>query len=115
MILENTFSSAPDVGAFHYPLIPVRLLMRNRFDSAAKIGRYHGPLFQSHGDRDTVVPIRFAKRLFDAANEPKQFLPVPGFDHNDGPLAAVLRHAAGVLEEVIFLAAALLSPGGGVF
>ena len=83
LILENTFSSMPDVAAFHYPWVPVRLLMRTRFDSAAKIRSYHGPLFQSHGDRDSIVPLEFAKRLFDAANEPKQFLLVEGADHND--------------------------------
>ena len=30
-----------------------------------------------------IVPLRFAKRLFEAANEPKQFLLVAGADHND--------------------------------
>ena len=44
LILENTFSSMPDVAAHHYPWAPVRLLMRTRFDSAAKIRSYHGPL-----------------------------------------------------------------------
>ena len=83
MILENTFSSVPDVAAHHYPWLPVRLLMRTRFDSAAKIGSYHGPLYQSHGDRDSIVPLEFAQRLFDAANEPKQFLLIEGADHND--------------------------------
>ncbi len=83
LILENTFSSMPDVAAFHYPWAPVRLLMMTRFDSAAKIRSYHGPLFQSHGDRDSIIPLGFAKRLFDAANEPKQFLLVPKADHND--------------------------------
>ena len=96
LILENTFSSMPDVAAHHYPWLPVRLLMRTRFNSAAKIRSYHGPLFQSHGDRDSIVPLKFAKRLFDAANEPKHFLLVKGADHNDRPPAAVLRQAAGV-------------------
>ncbi len=83
LILENTFSSVPDVAAHYYPWLPVRLVMQTRFDSAAKIPSYHGPLFQSHGDRDSIIPLRFAKRLFDAANEPKQFLLVEGGDHND--------------------------------
>jgi len=83
LILENTFSSVPDVAAFHYPWAPVRLLMRTQFDSAAKIRVYHGPLYQSHGDRDTIVPLRFATRLFDVANEPKHFLLIEGSDHND--------------------------------
>lgn len=81
LILEDTFSSAADMAAHHYPWLPVRLLMRTQFNSAAKIGSYHGPLFQSHGDRDSIVPLRLAQRLFDAANEPKQFLLVEGAGH----------------------------------
>ena len=83
LILENTFSSLPEVAAHHYAWTPVRLLMRTRFDSAAKIRSYHGPLYQSHGDRDSLVPLRLAERLFDAANEPKHFQLVHGADHND--------------------------------
>jgi fermentation-respiration switch protein FrsA (DUF1100 family) len=83
LILENTFSSMADVAAYHYPWLPVRLLMRTRFDSAAKIASCHGPLYQSHGDRDSIVPLKFARRLFEAANEPKQFLLLAGADHND--------------------------------
>ena len=83
LVLENAFTSAPDVGAYHYPWLPVRWLMRTQLDAAAKIGRFHGPLLQSHGDADTVVPHRFGVRLFEAANEPKQFLTLPGLDHND--------------------------------
>jgi uncharacterized protein len=83
LILESTFSSLPDAAAYHYPFLPVRWLMRTRFDSAAKIGRYHGPLLQAHGDADTIVPLQFGQKLFAAANEPKQFLLMPGHDHND--------------------------------
>jgi fermentation-respiration switch protein FrsA (DUF1100 family) len=82
LILENTFTSLPDVAAYHFPLLP-KWLLRTRLDSLAKIGRYHGPLLQSHGDPDSVVPFKFGKQLFDAANEPKQFLRYPGCDHND--------------------------------
>jgi fermentation-respiration switch protein FrsA (DUF1100 family) len=83
LILENTFSTLQDMAAFHYPWLPTKLLMRSRFDSVAKIGHYHGPLLQVHGDADTIIPIELGRRLFDAANEPKQFIVIPGGDHND--------------------------------
>jgi fermentation-respiration switch protein FrsA (DUF1100 family) len=83
LVLENTFDALPEVAAYHFPWLPVRWAMRTRLDSAAKIGRYNGPLLQSHGDADTIVPLKFGRRLFAAANEPKQFLLVPGHDHND--------------------------------
>ncbi|HTQ38882.1 MAG TPA: alpha/beta hydrolase [Pirellulales bacterium] len=83
LVLENTFTSAPDVAAFHYPWLPVKQLMRTRFDSAAAIGKYHGPLLQFHGDADTIVPFALGRKLFDAANQPKQWVVIPGSDHND--------------------------------
>jgi uncharacterized protein len=83
LIIDSSFSSLPDVAAYHYPFLPVRWAMRTRFDAVSKIGRYHGPLLQVHGDADTIVPIQFAHRLFDAANEPKRLLVLPGHNHND--------------------------------
>ena len=83
LVLESTFSSLPDVAAHHYPFLPVHWAMRTQFDSMAKIGDYHGPLLQAHGDADMIVPIQFGRRLFEAANQPKQFLLVPGHNHND--------------------------------
>jgi uncharacterized protein len=83
LILENTFSSIPDVAAAHYPGLPVRALMRTRLDSAAAIKNYHGPLLQVHGDCDTIVPFTLGKKLFEAANEPKKFVVINGCDHND--------------------------------
>jgi fermentation-respiration switch protein FrsA (DUF1100 family) len=83
LVLENTFSSVPDVATYHYPWLPVKQLMRTRFDSAAAIANYHGPLLQAHGDADTIVPLQIGRRLFEAANEPKRLVVIPGGDHND--------------------------------
>lgn len=83
LVLESTFNNLPDVAAYHYPVLPVHWAMRTRLDSEAKIGNYHGPLLQSHGDADQIVPLPLAKQLFDAANQPKEFLLCPGHDHND--------------------------------
>ena len=83
LVMESTFSSIPDMAAHHYPWLPVRTLLRTRFDSLAKIPDYHGPLLQSHGDADHIVPYRFGRRLFEAANEPKQFVTIPHRGHNE--------------------------------
>jgi fermentation-respiration switch protein FrsA (DUF1100 family) len=83
LVLESTFTSLPDVAAHYYPWLPVRRLMQTRLDSVSKIADYHGPLLQSHGDADSIIPYEFGKRLFEAANEPKQFVTLPGRDHND--------------------------------
>jgi len=85
LVLESTFTSVPDVAAHYYPWLPVRLLMRTRLDAQSQIGRYRGPLFQSHGTADSIIPYHFGRRLFEAANPPKQFFDIPGGDHNELP------------------------------
>jgi fermentation-respiration switch protein FrsA (DUF1100 family) len=83
LILESTFSSLSDVAATHYGRFLAAVGVSNKLNSISKIGKYHGPLLQSHGDRDQVVSFALARKLFDAANEPKTFISLPGKDHND--------------------------------
>lgn len=83
LILERTYTSLPDVAAFFYPFLPVRMVMRNRLDSLSKIADYRGPLVHCHGDIDEIIPFEMGRRLFTAANEPKRFVALPGVGHND--------------------------------
>jgi fermentation-respiration switch protein FrsA (DUF1100 family) len=83
LILESTYTQLPDAGAYHFPWLPVHLLMRNRLNSISKIGRYQGPLLQCHGDLDEVIPLELGQRLFAAANAPKQFVLLEGISHNN--------------------------------
>jgi fermentation-respiration switch protein FrsA (DUF1100 family) len=83
LVLISTFTNLPDLAAYHYPFFPVRLLMRTKLNAAGQIAKYKGPLLQMHGQVDTIVPIKFGRKLFEAANEPKKFLLFPHHDHND--------------------------------
>ena len=83
LVLESTFTSMPEVGHAALPWLPVRALMHTQFNSLAKIGKYRGPLLESHGTADRLIPYTIGRQLFEAANEPKQFVVIPGGDHND--------------------------------
>jgi fermentation-respiration switch protein FrsA (DUF1100 family) len=89
LILESTFSSIPEVAASKVP--SAASIMTNRFNSVAKIPLYHGPLLQCHGDADRVVPIALGEKLFAAANQPKEFVRVPGGGHCGPPSADYLK------------------------
>lgn len=78
LVVENTFTSIPDIGAQRYPWIPVRWLARVRFDSAAKMQRLQVPLLVVHSPDDEVVPIAHGKLLFERASEPKEFIETRG-------------------------------------
>jgi len=85
LIMQKTFSSLPDVAGSKYPWVPVHFLMSNRFENVAAMENYDGPLFQSHGEDDRLIPIRFGEKLFAKSKNPKsKFLRMPRIGHNDG-------------------------------
>jgi fermentation-respiration switch protein FrsA (DUF1100 family) len=83
LILEAPFTSVVDVAAHRFPVIPVRWLVEDRFDSLARIAAIEEPLLIMHGDADFVIPPSQARRLYAAANEPKQAFWPSGVGHND--------------------------------
>ncbi len=83
LILEAPYSSTADVAVMRFPFAPVRLLMKDQFHSDQWIGAVKAPILVMHGARDGVVPIRFGKRLFALAHEPKRFIRYDKGRHND--------------------------------
>ena len=77
-----------DVGQYHYPFLPVRLLLRDRFPSIDRIHRLRSPLLVIAGQHDRVVPIQQSRRLYEAASARKRLVVVPEADHNADELLA---------------------------
>lgn len=111
LVLVSTFTSIPDVAQSHVWWAPIRSLMSVSLHSEAKIGSYHGPLLQTHGDADRVVPYLLGKQLFEAANEPKQFITNPGGGHSDAPseeFDLALDDFLGALPPIKYLESAVV-------
>jgi fermentation-respiration switch protein FrsA (DUF1100 family) len=89
LILYAPFTSLPAVAKTRYWFVPVDLLMRDRYDSLAKLPSIHMPVFIINGLADTLVNPAQGKALYDAANEPKELVQVPGYGHADVPLDLV--------------------------
>ncbi len=83
VILEAPYSSTLDLAREKYWFVPVDHLMHDTYDSLAKIAKIKPPLLVVHGDRDATIPIRFAQKLFKAANHPKEFVTINGGGHSD--------------------------------
>lgn len=81
LVLDSPYSSIADVAAARFSWAPVHYLMRDPFRSDREIGKARAPVLMVHGEDDSVIPISFARRLFDLANAPKTFLSAPGHDH----------------------------------
>lgn len=103
LIVESTFTSLPDVGQVHYPLLPVHALARYRYDSVGKVSQLPCPKLFLHGRDDTLIPLAIGRRLFNAAASPKQFIETGG-DHGSAGMFyddASKRSAAAWLDQAL--------------
>ena len=101
LVLEAPFTALGDVAQHHYFYLPARWLVRDRFESAAKIADVRAPVLIVHGEEDDVVPVKFGRRLFDAALEPKRGLWIEGYGHNDLYVSPVALDVMAFLREFI--------------
>jgi len=80
IILEGSFSSGRDLAKKIYPFLP-SIFFSDRFNSLSKINKIDAPKLFIHSKNDEIVPVKYAKRLFYYAREPKCFVEIEG-DHN---------------------------------
>lgn len=83
LVLQNTFTSLPDIGAELYPFLPVRTIGSIRYDTRSKLPKIHVPVLILHSRGDRLIPFHHAERNFAVANEPKWLAELVG-GHNDG-------------------------------
>lgn len=83
LVLEAPFSALADVAQSIYVIVPVKALLKVNFDSALLIKDVKMPKLFIHGDKDRTIPIRFARKLYDATPEPREFAQIEGAGHND--------------------------------
>lgn len=101
LVMLSTFSSLVDVAGELMPWAPVRLLMKNRYESSNALAQMDVPLLVVHGDADRLVPLKLAKRMFEAAGSvSKQLLVLPDKGHNDLGLEDFLPAVETFLDEI---------------
>jgi fermentation-respiration switch protein FrsA (DUF1100 family) len=83
VVLESPYTSTADVAAFRFPIVPVYWLMNDRYESLSRIAKVTAPLLVMHGDNDYAIPQSFGKRLFEAANQPKEGFWPKGIGHTE--------------------------------
>jgi pimeloyl-ACP methyl ester carboxylesterase len=82
VVLVTPFDSLAEVAKHHYPLLPVRAMLRHPFDSAALAPRIEAPLLCIAAARDDIIPAVHAKRLYEAWGGPKRWLLLEEAGHN---------------------------------
>jgi len=94
VVLRSPFPELADVGAHHYPWLPVRAILTDRFPVSEHLGRVTVPVVVIRGDRDSIVPTELSHRVAVAAPTLVEEVVLPA-DHNDtimvgGPVADVV-------------------------
>jgi fermentation-respiration switch protein FrsA (DUF1100 family) len=82
LVIEGAFTSYADIGAKYYPYMPVRWAARFRYPTVDYVRKAKCPVLIIHSRDDETVPFEFGLRLYDAANDPKEFVELRG-PHND--------------------------------
>ena len=83
LILEASFPSVEAVARSAFRGLPAHLFVQARYELARRLRDVHVPVLVLHGERDGMIPFKLGRAVFDAANEPKEFVTIPGADHND--------------------------------
>ena len=84
IMLEAAYTSVETRSFELYPfIIGVKTLVLDKYDSLAKIANVHAPLLMIHGTNDNIIPLAHGKKLFAAANEPKNLIIYQGVNHVD--------------------------------
>jgi len=81
VILDSPFTSMVELAEKFYPWLPVSFLLKDRYDTMRHIRDVRAPVFVIHGESDDVVPLDMGRRVFAAANEPKEIVTLPGVGH----------------------------------
>jgi fermentation-respiration switch protein FrsA (DUF1100 family) len=102
LILQNTFTSIPEVGGELFPWLPVRWLHTIKYDTLHKLPHIHVPVLVAHSRTDEVVGFHHAERNFAAANEPKMFLEILG-SHTSTLEAGREKYLAGLNQFLMTL------------
>ena len=87
LILESTFTSAPDLAAELYPMFPARWLVKYRYPTIQYVREINMPLLINHSTDDGLVSYHHGKALYEAASDPKRFFTMQG-DHGSGHISS---------------------------
>ena len=84
LVLESPMPDARSLLRSNPLLWLLSFLSTYRFPTTRFLASYDGPLLVIHGERDSIIPPQLGRRVYeDAPTARKQFVGLPGADHND--------------------------------
>ena len=83
IVLRSPFTDLADVGAHHYPWLPVRALLRDEFPVVDHLATSEVPVTVIYGLRDSVVPSELSAQVADQAPSLAERVVLAEADHNE--------------------------------
>ena len=83
LILESPYTSILELARSQYWYLPVQWLLADRYETDKVIAQVRVPVLILHGQKDSLIPVAMAQRLFVLANEPKKLVVLPNGWHSN--------------------------------
>lgn len=75
LIIEGAFSSHKDIGGHMVPVLG-KIFVKQGYSAVKSIKNFNKPVLVIHSTEDEMIPFYMGKKIFDNANEPKDFYEV---------------------------------------
>jgi fermentation-respiration switch protein FrsA (DUF1100 family) len=96
VIIENSFSSLTDLANAIYAPLPLGWTAPFAMRTSTWLNEAGVPVLVLHGKRDTVIPYRVGRKLFDDLHVPKEMITSDGSGHGEIPALEPARYYEAV-------------------
>ena len=83
LIVQSSFTDLSEASRAVLPVPGVGWVTKNQFLSIDKVPELRLPKLFIHGTEDGTIPVELGRRLYEAADSPKEMFEVPRAGHND--------------------------------
>ena len=83
VLLLTPFTNLEELVFSHYPLYPVRFLLKEKYPTEEWMKKHNGEVMIIHGTDDAIVPMRLSKKLYTTITSVKEYREIVGAGHNN--------------------------------
>jgi pimeloyl-ACP methyl ester carboxylesterase len=81
--LITAYSNLADAAFAHYPVYPIKMMLRNNFTPDKWLAHYTGPVTIIDAGKDQIIPNRLGQKLYDGIpSAQKKITIIENVDHN---------------------------------
>jgi len=95
LIVDSSFTRIAAVGQELFPWAPAGLILGNAYNTEGYIRTVKCPVLIIHSRDDEMIPFHHGQDLYEAAPQPKEFLPISG-SHNGGSISPFPLYEPGL-------------------